>query len=497
MAEVFTELVDAEFDRLDVVDKPANGTPFFFSKSQWMTPEQVADIVLKADMATADINDLPDSAFAYIESGGEKDESGRTTPRSLRHFPIHDAEHIRNALARASQSPYGDEALPKIRAAAESHGIEVTKTMPTLEPPDPTCEGNPDEAGSPAWESVDAATAELWVGILARASHVLSVLSEREYAEAGAPTGDPGDVQHSMDLCDAAAAVDYAVSLLAPVAAAERAASECPELEAIGKAVAEVDATQLGVAETMGALMKAGRPLSAGNEKALRSAVEAMQGILSTLPTPPAPPAADGPVVKAKPTMVPVFDARGTLVGVVDGAAVIHVEQPPAAPEPADPAEPTETDEAPEATESESEDDATEAPADTETGGDLTPAPPAEVGVSPKDVEKTINDLVKGAVDEYSAMQGDMIAKMAETITALQEQIRQMEEQPATPRAVTKGATPPPGSLRGQSEGDITPPANIADLRKGLYADSAAARESAATQMQVAAIDVLRRIHGS
>jgi hypothetical protein len=53
-------------------------------------------------MSTADINDLPDSDFAYIEPGGKKDDGGKTIPRSLRHYPIHDAAHVRNALARAS-----------------------------------------------------------------------------------------------------------------------------------------------------------------------------------------------------------------------------------------------------------------------------------------------------------------------------------------------------------------------------------------------------------
>ena len=80
----------------------------------------------RAPMATASVNDLPDSAFAYIEPGGSKDSSGKTTPRSLRHFPIHDAAHVRNALARASQSPFGAKAMPKIRAAAKKFGIHMS-----------------------------------------------------------------------------------------------------------------------------------------------------------------------------------------------------------------------------------------------------------------------------------------------------------------------------------------------------------------------------------
>jgi HK97 family phage prohead protease len=78
-----------------------------------------------AQMTSQSISNLPDSAFAYIEPGGSKDSSGRTTPRSLRHFPVQDAAHVRNALARASQSPFGEKAMPKIMAAAKKFGIDT------------------------------------------------------------------------------------------------------------------------------------------------------------------------------------------------------------------------------------------------------------------------------------------------------------------------------------------------------------------------------------
>lgn len=78
-----------------------------------------------AELSSAAINDLPDSAFAYIEPGGSKDDQGKTVPRSLRHFPVHDAAHVRNALSRAPQSPFGDKAMPKIKAAASKLGVHV------------------------------------------------------------------------------------------------------------------------------------------------------------------------------------------------------------------------------------------------------------------------------------------------------------------------------------------------------------------------------------
>ena len=83
----------------------------------------------KADMSTKDINDLPDSDFAYVEPGGTKDKDGNTVPRSNRHFPIHDAAHVRNALSRAPQSPFGKKAMPKILSAAKKFDIKVNKGL--------------------------------------------------------------------------------------------------------------------------------------------------------------------------------------------------------------------------------------------------------------------------------------------------------------------------------------------------------------------------------
>ncbi|MHA2023825.1 MAG: hypothetical protein ACTSWQ_09210, partial [Candidatus Thorarchaeota archaeon] len=54
-------------------------------------------------------NELPDSAFMWVDEGGEKDKTGRTVPRCLRHLPFKDINgkvdivHVRNALARLNQ----------------------------------------------------------------------------------------------------------------------------------------------------------------------------------------------------------------------------------------------------------------------------------------------------------------------------------------------------------------------------------------------------------
>jgi hypothetical protein len=66
----------------------------------------------KADWSASTVNDLPDSAFLYVESG-DKDDEGKTTPRSKRHLPYKNASgevdlpHLRNALSRLGQSKTG------------------------------------------------------------------------------------------------------------------------------------------------------------------------------------------------------------------------------------------------------------------------------------------------------------------------------------------------------------------------------------------------------
>ena len=91
--------------------------------------------VEKAVWTTAFINDLPDSAFAYVEPG-EKDEGGKTVPRSKRHLPYKDGggkvdpDHVRNALARLSQTHISAEAKESARkklvGAAKRVGVRVS-----------------------------------------------------------------------------------------------------------------------------------------------------------------------------------------------------------------------------------------------------------------------------------------------------------------------------------------------------------------------------------
>jgi hypothetical protein len=64
---------------------------------------------------------LRKSQFAYVDrDGGE-------------HLPIHDAAHVRNAIARFNQTEFDEpgaksEAARKILAAAKRHGIDVSSS---------------------------------------------------------------------------------------------------------------------------------------------------------------------------------------------------------------------------------------------------------------------------------------------------------------------------------------------------------------------------------
>ena len=61
---------------------------------------------------------LRDSSFAYIDREGE------------RHLPIHDVEHVRNAIARFNQTEFQSKtarhsAATRILAAAKRYDVEV------------------------------------------------------------------------------------------------------------------------------------------------------------------------------------------------------------------------------------------------------------------------------------------------------------------------------------------------------------------------------------
>jgi Family of unknown function (DUF6582) len=71
-----------------------------------------------AELTTTARERLHDASFAYIDTDGD------------RHLPIHDEEHIRNAISRFDQTDFDTErdrkqAARKIVAAAKRHDIDV------------------------------------------------------------------------------------------------------------------------------------------------------------------------------------------------------------------------------------------------------------------------------------------------------------------------------------------------------------------------------------
>ena len=78
-----------------------------------------------AEWTSKYINDLPDSAFLFISPGGEKDESGRTRPRALRHLPYRnddgkiDLPHLRSAISQMPKTKAPGLTKEKMRALQE------------------------------------------------------------------------------------------------------------------------------------------------------------------------------------------------------------------------------------------------------------------------------------------------------------------------------------------------------------------------------------------
>lgn len=711
--EEFSELVSAQFGRVDLVGRPANGVPFLIMKQAedatgLLDPEFVRDLVAKADpetgtrsdekadhvtmtgtpaavaafihkagqrqagdgvakaeMSSKSINDLPDSAFAFIEPGGKKDASGKTTPRSKRHFPVHDKAHADNAAARIAQgAKFGKEAAPKVHAAQRRFGEKVSKEEATvtetvskdalgaldldgitpdagdldngtdgMDPTTPFADpgnlddlpGDPDDPGSPAWEAIDAATAQKWTAILSRAKNALGLLSDRELLEAA--TVDPDDADNAYDLQDAQCALDFAIGTLAVFAAGEQAETDiCTEAMEVSKALAGFDPAALAVVEGLVPVAKAGRVLSSANESALRSAAEAISKVLASLPQAPTaddqvtkeatvaegtktetpasdaevakaeetapetvtkdaaatetqtapdatPPAAsevtkadslevivygkDGepgkvngskvtkcqagqvaifdqrnrfvsfvnpgqtvPVAKAdtdapaKPEQVAVYDSEGNLVGVADPADITplaNVKAPaknqddddPAKPEDAKPADPADLAPAPSAdagtpASGAVDDDVAKATTETSAGE------PADGTTS--DEREVLKSLVTEAVTaafggqapgEDIAKQADVIRGLSEQVETLKAQVVTLGEQPAMPKVFTNGATPPPGTLRGQDQGaTAVDVAKAQEMRRQFLAADPAEQNRLAGEMQQGAINTLAALHG-
>jgi len=340
----FTELVDAEVPRVDLVDRAANGSPGFLLMKRdaqgLMNPDQIRDLIGKSVPEPAPSGEeqvtliaSPAAVMRMIHSAAvarpvakakyDTDDLRRMAANGQamtdQSYPIADREDLTHAIRAVGRGGADHDAIRRhvitraktLGAASEipdnwnSDGSlkegPVAKTMElddstdSMDPavplaaPEVDAPGDPNDPGSPAWEAIDAATARKWTSLLARAKHAVDMLAEREMFEA--VSGDPGDADQAMDLDDACCAIDYAIGVLAPFAVAEQAEADCAtdRMTAVGKALAGWDSAPLDTIEALSHVAKAGRVLSSGNEAAIRGAVEQLQKVLASLPAAPEP----------------------------------------------------------------------------------------------------------------------------------------------------------------------------------------------------------------
>lgn len=100
---------------------------------------------LQREVTPVNPNLLLDSAFLFIEPGGQLDDERKTVPRSLRHFPIRDAEGkldssaIRTALVQIPQAEVLDAETKTRLQAVMRRGMEAIaegKTESNIETPE-------------------------------------------------------------------------------------------------------------------------------------------------------------------------------------------------------------------------------------------------------------------------------------------------------------------------------------------------------------------------
>jgi hypothetical protein len=332
--EEFTVLVNAEIPRLDLVDSAANGTRFILAKrsdgagllsadtvrnligkaapdastaedrvTMTGSPAAIAKLihqaaqratapagepVVKAKYDAADLRRMADSGAAMADGSypvADREDLDHAIRAVGRGGADHDAirrhiVHRADALGAESEIPNNWNADGSLKGAVEKEQAmedptAVDITQPLAEP-ETGAPGAPTVPGSPAWEAVDAATARKWTAILARAKAAVGLLLDREVMEAA--SGAEVDCDDAMDLDDAACAIDYAISLLAPFAVSEQAEADTGEqMQAVAKALDGWDPAPLDTIAALGTVRKAGRVLSSSNEQAIRDAVASLQ----------------------------------------------------------------------------------------------------------------------------------------------------------------------------------------------------------------------------
>lgn len=110
------------------LSESGNVAKFFKRSDRPSAPKQEEEMTKLASdeegrkvLTSKERDELSPSDFGYVDPDGKG------------HFPIHDAAHVRNALARIAQgAQYGKEALPKVKAAAKKFGIDADEQKSLL-----------------------------------------------------------------------------------------------------------------------------------------------------------------------------------------------------------------------------------------------------------------------------------------------------------------------------------------------------------------------------
>jgi CBS domain-containing protein len=473
------------------------------------TEEEVVKEMIGGSIPRVDAVRGPASGlrFTVIKAGEDQDPKAAEALRNEKEAPVAKSNEAAPAVDPETEpepelvlKADGDvdlsEVLDPTEVAADAETVHANG--------DSEVPGDPTEPGSPAWEAMDAATARKWTSILARAKNALGVMGDRELQEVASGNGGDDDVDAAFDLQDASAAVDYAISLLAPFAVDEQSEADCEaaDLEGVSKSLAPFDMDTLDLIEQFAPVLKAGRVLSAANEQSIRDAVTSLQGVLSSLPqAPAAEPVAksketpveptnahavpDGtavdehgrkvePVAKAKgddpAPMIACYNADGDLIGVVAEGDLTAV----GAGTPADPSDDPEPDPAP--------------PAPDEP----PPAPPAAAGVEEPvaksdEPQEDVVDPVLDAVQKALAKRDE---EHETVVKSLIERLDHLEAQPEPGRGPLLSGVPTGGlvALRGQS-GEVNP--EFVAVQKALETETDPAKranlERQATAMRLAA----------
>ena len=485
---VAKEMFDATYEHVDAVKGPAHGMKFVVLKAG---QEQDYESVMKAKYSAEQQRDMlakgeafkaPDGTPSYpIGDGDDLDKAIHAVGRGGADHDAIRAYIIRRAkaLGQSGKIPENwaaDGSLKKEASSVTKQHEPAKETEPQpvakadgdldagelLAEPDGGADGSATAPSSAAWESVDAATARKWTAILSRARAALDVLFDREQQEVA--LGSDGDVDDAWNLDDARCAVDYAISVLATHAAGEQAEADVAQeaLDGVAKALPNLKAEDLETIESLTAVKKAGRVLSASNEQAIRDAVSSLQKVLASLPSAPADVAkalkakAPAPkknelgvtearerllaVAKAKgDPMVPVYDADGNLCGMVEADDIVPIADAPGAskePAPAPPEDGKEvapaaadgTPAAPAAPAAEPSGAATVAPAEE---------PPDQQAVAKSMSPEAIAELIKSEVEKAVKARDE---EHQSVVKSLKDRLDKIEHEPAKGGPLLAGA---------------------------------------------------------